>query len=99
MCEVSSRQGARKIDHPTLKKHNYMKFKTHLGMNTCLYIKQGTVQLDECKISLTAYDRKEMLVPAIVVEKNGCLILNRSEIKGGKGSIGILCKGGKVIIK
>lgn len=68
-------------------------------MNTCLYIKKGTVQLDECRISMAAYHRKDFLLPCVVVEKEGCLILNRSEIKGGEGTIGILCKGGKVIVK
>lgn len=38
-------------------------------------------------------------MPCIVVEREGCLILNRSEIIGASGTIGIFSKGGKVIMK
>ena len=39
------------------------------------------------------------MTPCIVVEEEGTLIMNRSEVRGGDGTIGIVCKKGKVIIK
>jgi parallel beta-helix repeat protein len=55
--------------------------------------------MDECKVSLAAYQNEESIVPCIVVEQHGCLIMNRSEVRGGKGTIGVVCKGGQLLIK
>lgn len=45
-----------------------MNFKVNTNINTCLYIKRGIVQLDECKISLAAYHGRNNPLPCIVVE-------------------------------
>lgn len=68
-------------------------------MNCCIYVKKGIVQLDECKVSLAAYHNEQTALPCIVVEREGCLIMNRSEVRGGAGTVGIFSLGGKVIIK
>ena len=68
-------------------------------MNSCLYLKKGTLQVDECRLSLASYQNPDSLVPCIVVEEKGTLIMNRSELRGSEGTIGIVCKGGQVIIK
>ena len=68
-------------------------------MNCCLYLKCGTLQLDECKLSLASYQNPSSVVPCIVVEQDGTLIVNRSELRGTDGTIGIVCKGGQVIVK
>ena len=68
-------------------------------MNSCIYLKKGTLQIDECRLSLASYKNPESLVPCIVVEEKGVLIINRSELRGSEGTIGIFCKGGQVIIK
>lgn len=48
---------------------------------------------------MAAYHNREIATPCIVVDKDGCLIINRSEIRGGAGTIGIFSNGGRVIMK
>jgi hypothetical protein len=99
VCENNNRHEIVNGSFQAIKKQDYMNFKTNSGMNTCIYIKRGVVQLDECKISLAAYHNRQAALPCIVVEKDGCLILNRSEIRGSGGTVGIFSAGGTVIMK
>lgn len=82
-----------------IKSQNFRGYKISETMNCCLYLKCGTLQLDECRLSLASYSNPSSVVPCIVVEKDGILIVNRSELRGTDGTIGIVCKGGQVIVK
>lgn len=99
ICENNAKHEVVNGSYDSIKKEDYLNFEINPAMNTCIYIKKGIAQLDECKISLAAYHNKHATLPCIVVEKEGCLIMNRSEIRGGGGTVGIFSKGGKVIIK
>ncbi len=82
-----------------LKQKSYRGYKLSPDMNTNLYIKRGTVHIDECRLSLATQKDPTKLVPAIVVEKEGTLVMSRCEVRGEIGTIGILVKGGKIIVR
>lgn len=68
-------------------------------MNTSILLRKGTLQIDECRLSFAGQRDSSRLFPIISVEEEGSLILTRSELVGGAGSIGIYCNGGKVNIR
>lgn len=62
-------------------------------------MKRGTLQIDECKLSLATQKDPKRLVAAIIVEEEGTLLVSRTEILGAAGTIGIYCNGGKVALR
>jgi hypothetical protein len=48
---------------------------------------------------MATYHNSEMALPCIVVGSRGSLIITRSEIVGGAGTVGIFSNGGKIIMK
>lgn len=68
-------------------------------MNTSILLRKGTLQIDECRLSFAGQRDSSRLFPIISVEEEGSLILTRSELVGGAGSIGVYCNGGKVNIR
>lgn len=77
-----------------LKQSKYRKLDLGDNINTNIIVKRGILQMDECKLSLAAQKDANRLNACIIVEEEGSLIINKSEIIGGLGSIGIYCHGG-----
>ena len=68
ICENHSAQSIINKSYESLKKQHYRGFKLVPTMNSCIYLKKGTLQLDECRLSLASYSNPNNLVPCIVVE-------------------------------
>ena len=68
-------------------------------MNASILLKRGTLQIDECRLSFSGQRDPNHIFPIIAVEEEGSLILARSELIGGIGSVGVYCNGGKVNIR
>jgi hypothetical protein len=87
---------------PTIKElraNRYRGLKTGDNMNASIVLKRGTLQIDECRLSFSGQRDPNHIFPIIAVEEEGSLILARSELIGGIGSVGVYCNGGKVNIR
>jgi hypothetical protein len=82
-----------------LRDNRYRGLKADYNMNTSILLRKGTLQIDECRFSFAGQKDANRLSPIITVEEEGSLIITRSELLGGLGSIGIYCHGGKVNIR
>lgn len=82
-----------------LKENSYRGYRVSSNMNTNIIVKKGTLFLDECRLSLATQKDPSKLAPSIVVEKEATLIMSRCEVRGAVGTVGILLKGGKLVIR
>ena len=82
-----------------VKDNRYRPLKVEETINTSILVKRGTLQIDECRFSLAAQKDIRHLFASIVVEEEGSLIITRSELIGGTGTIGIYCLGGRCNIR
>ncbi len=77
LCE----QNVHGIKPPSLKKlkeNQYRQYKIGRGnIDSNILIKRGTVYLDECRLSLAVQKDPSKLIPSIIVEKEGTLIMTR----------------------
>ena len=82
-----------------MRDNRFMGLRVGDNMNTNILIKRGKLHVDECRFSMAGHRDASRVYPSIVVEREGTLIMTRSEVIGGSGSIGIFSEGGKIIIR
>lgn len=79
-------------------------FQTGENMNCIIYAIRGKISVEECKFSLNVLrDENRSIIPCVVVEKEGQLLMTRCELFGSSNlnqhTIGVLSKRGSVAIK
>lgn len=77
-------------------------FKTDKSIDTIVYLKSGRLFLEDCLMSMNfVMSSYKSILPGVIVEEDGEIIMNRCEIKGHKTheTIGILMRKCSGIIK
>ena len=82
-----------------MRDNRFMGLRVGHNMNTNILVKRGVLHVDECRFSMAGQRDTSRVYPSIVVEREGTLMITRSEVIGGSGSVGIFCEGGKVNVR